>query len=176
MGAAANTNANTVEAVWSAAQAVAEASATLEAAELGARWRAKVVVGTEVPLVSRRKYADPARHGLKAYVVPGKSVTLTATEERRLPVRDHHGKYLETAIELVHFVKQFKVGSLAERDSYNLTYVGRVRSITLKTVTVVEDEGTNHETVSRLSLYDFAHRNYDFDAHKAAQRNAEWMD
>ena len=67
----------------------------------------------------------------------------------------------------------FKVGDVAEYDSYNLSYTGVITKITDKTVTIKKYE--NSDTVKRLDLETFAWRNYDFDAAETARKNAEEM-
>ncbi len=63
----------------------------------------------------------------------------------------------------------FEIGDTAEYDSYNLSYTGAIKSITDKTVTI------SGMRTKRLRLADFAWRNYDFDAVKTAEKNAETM-
>jgi len=65
----------------------------------------------------------------------------------------------------------FKIGDQAEYGSYNLIYYGKIKSITEKTVTIIERNGTGH----RLSLAEFAWRNYNFQLERVAQENAETM-
>jgi hypothetical protein len=60
------------------------------------------------------------------------------------------------------------VGELAEYDSYNLSYTGKITKITEKCVTIVS-YGTTH----RLDLSSFCWRNWDFNAAETAARNAE---
>lgn len=74
------------------------------------------------------------------------------------------------------YKKTFRIGDVAECNSYNLVYVGVVRGITEKTVTIVQYEGTSGEKTYRLDLHTFDQRNWDFDAAAAAKRNADWND
>ena len=67
----------------------------------------------------------------------------------------------------VTFDKTFRLGATAEYDSYNLKYTGTIVAIGEKTVTV-ESYGGRH----RLDLHTFCWRNWDFDAAKAAEHNA----
>ena len=76
----------------------------------------------------------------------------------------------------------FEKGDLAEYDSYNFSYIGRIESITAKTVTIQPGYGTHFarkedfkpakdEKKRRLKLYNFAWRNYDFDLKKINKKN-----
>ena len=68
----------------------------------------------------------------------------------------------------------YRVGDLAEFDSYNLSYLGRIVSITEKTV-VIDTERSYESKTRRLSVYDFCWRNYD-GVEKKVKSNREWMD
>jgi hypothetical protein len=74
----------------------------------------------------------------------------------------------------VEFCKTFKVGDVAEHDSYNFSYTGKIVSITDKTVTI-----SNHVNdapggrVTRLDLHTFCWRNHDFDLAVTTARNIE---
>ena len=65
----------------------------------------------------------------------------------------------------------FRLGDKAEYGSYNLSYYGVITSITEKTVTIKEDDGTGH----RLSLAEFAWRNYNFQLERVARENSVTM-
>lgn len=64
----------------------------------------------------------------------------------------------------------FKVGDLAEYDSYNLSYLGKITKITDKCVTI-EPEYTGG--TKRLDLHTFMWRNHDFDLEKTRKDNLE---
>ena len=65
------------------------------------------------------------------------------------------------------FDRTFKLGDSCEYDSYNLKYTGEIVSIGAKTITV-EDHGSKR----RLTIYQFAWRNWDFDAAAIAAHNS----
>lgn len=65
---------------------------------------------------------------------------------------------------------KFKVGDVAEYDSYNLHYLGTITKITEKCVTIEPRFGGR---TRRLDLYAFAWRNYDFDFERISAKNAE---
>ena len=69
--------------------------------------------------------------------------------------------------------REFLVGDTAEVGSFNLVYMGEILTITRKTVTVKEPHRTR---TNRFSIGAFVAKNYDFDAAKAAKRNADWTD
>lgn len=87
--------------------------------------------------------------------------------------------------------RSFRVGDIAEYDSYNLSYTGTIESITDKTVTIwtgyykdlgcrtsraVDSEGRPlKKNLTRLDLASFCWRNYNFDAEETARQNAETM-
>lgn len=64
----------------------------------------------------------------------------------------------------------FRVGDLAEYDSYNLHYLGTIEKITDKCVTI---KPRYNNRVRRLSLYEFMWRNRNFDLEAITRRNAE---
>lgn len=65
----------------------------------------------------------------------------------------------------------FKIGYPAEYASYNFRYTGKIVNIGQKTVTILH--GTKHQPQrSRLSLEEFASRNWDFDAAYIEKWNA----
>ena len=66
----------------------------------------------------------------------------------------------------------FKIGDVAEYDSYNLNYLGTSEKITAKTVTIRPRHG---EKVRRLSLHEFNWRNRHFDLEAIAASNADTM-
>jgi hypothetical protein len=75
-------------------------------------------------------------------------------------------------------VKTFKVGDYAEYDSYNLSYYGKILSITDKTVTIDKNAKyphINEVSKTRMKIYNFAWRNYDFDLEETAAKNADTM-
>lgn len=96
-----------------------------------------------------------------------------ASELMRRPAAVAAGPLAAYVTEYRDFDLTFKVGDLAEHDSYNLTYTGRIKSITAKTVSIVDD--CIDSRVRRLSLYQFAWRNWDFNAAKVAKDNADMM-
>ena len=67
----------------------------------------------------------------------------------------------------------FRVGDIAEYDSYNLRYLGEITKITQKAITVVSHKGSSIEATHRLSLYEFCWRNDNFDLEAARAENAE---
>ena len=69
------------------------------------------------------------------------------------------------------YAKEFKVGDVAEYDSWNLIYTGTITKITDKAVTIV----ARGKTVHRLDINQFAQRNWNFDAERASKHNAEEM-
>ena len=168
----ANSNADPFE-----AEQLATDTASAELAELRETWRTRAAVTAPTPVVValvHRKYG-PARHGLTAHVVAGSSVVLVGEEKAgyRSVFNPATGRHQPTT-EPQPISRTFRVGDEAEYGSFNLVYTGTVTAITLKTVTIVEDDRA--AKVHRLSLYDFAEANYDFDAAKARKRNAEWQD
>lgn len=64
--------------------------------------------------------------------------------------------------------RTFKLGDVAEYDSFNLKYCGEIVKISEKSVTI-NHFGENH----RLDFNTFCWRNFDFDPKKAAEYNAE---
>jgi hypothetical protein len=74
-------------------------------------------------------------------------------------------------------VKVFRIGDIAEYDSYNLTYTAPIKQITAKNVIFDMGERWNgnwngRKETKRLTMDSFAWRNHDFDAERIAARNA----
>jgi len=111
-----------------------------------------------------------------AEIVEGGSIALThVVQAGGRYVKDAGGRNVPNPEPYI-VTKTFRIGDRAEVGSYNLIYTGIVRKITAKTITIVEHEGTSNEKVYRMSIYNFAWRNWDFDAAEAAKRNADWRD
>lgn len=68
------------------------------------------------------------------------------------------------------FSKTFKIGDVAEYDSYNLIYLGDIVKISEKSVTIEEHYSTRKH---RLDLYTFISKNWDFDHEEILEKNAE---
>jgi hypothetical protein len=66
----------------------------------------------------------------------------------------------------------FVLGDIAEYDSYNLKYTGRITKITDKLVQITAYPGTQNERRHNLNLYTFCYRNHNFNAEKVAAHNA----
>lgn len=69
-------------------------------------------------------------------------------------------------------ISLFHLGDMAEYDSYNLSYYGKIVSIGPKTVTIVE---RHNSTRHRISVYEFAWRNIDFTVDETSKSNSETM-
>ncbi len=65
--------------------------------------------------------------------------------------------------------RTFRVGDVAEYDSYNLHYLGMIVALGEKTVTIEEDTGATH----RLTVYEFSWRNRTVDLDQVAERNRD---
>ena len=74
-----------------------------------------------------------------------------------------------------HDPVEFKIGDVAEYDSYNLKYTGIIRSITEKTVTIEAYPNTQSSRNHRLKLLEFCWRNYNFHAQEVANENSDTM-
>ena len=69
--------------------------------------------------------------------------------------------------------RSFSIGDIAEYDSYNLSYMGVIKTITSKCVTITAYKGSRMEKDHRLDLNKFCWRNHNFDQAKAAAQNIE---
>lgn len=67
------------------------------------------------------------------------------------------------------FNMSFKIGDKAEYDLYHMHYIGEIVNITPKTVIIKGVDGKKH----RLTTYEFAMRNYNFDLEKILERNQQ---
>lgn len=72
-------------------------------------------------------------------------------------------------------VRTFRIGDMAEYHSYNLSFFGPIKSISAKTVVIMEKHGRNPRK-HILKIPDFATQNADFDLAAATKRNHEWSD
>lgn len=109
-----------------------------------------------------RKYEGSVLKDTVVEIEPGKSITIM-----RVVAHGPEEGQLVT--------KKFEIGDTAEVGSFNLVYTGKIRKITDKTITVVEYENSSQPRTYRFSIYNFASRNWDFDADEAARRNHETM-
>jgi hypothetical protein len=68
---------------------------------------------------------------------------------------------------------RFEMGDQAEYDSFNLSYLGQITSITEKSVTITAYKGSSNERNHRLDLDSFCWRNHNFDLERVRRENAE---
>jgi hypothetical protein len=105
-----------------------------------------------------------------AEIQPGRSI-------RIFGVMTNHGRYdpvlRQTVPDPQAFDRTFTMGDEVEYHSYNLIYTGRIVGIGPKTVTI--KHYPHSDTVTRLDLYSFIDRNWDFDAARIDKHNAEEM-
>lgn len=106
-----------------------------------------------------RAYEGRTAVGHHAAVEPGKRIVLWGIN--RNSVRNG----------FIPYRIEFKIGDVAEYDSFNLVYTGTIVAIGEKTVTI-----ENHGRKYRLSIFLFSQKNYDFDLAAIRKRNSEWMD
>lgn len=97
---------------------------------------------------------------MNAEITPGESIRIFGVKGNR-------------ANGPVEFDLTFKVGDVAEYDSYNLIYTGRITKIGPKTVTIQHYETGPRS--SRLRLSEFSWRNWDFNSEVIASRNSDTM-
>ncbi len=71
--------------------------------------------------------------------------------------------------------KTFKIGDTVEYDSYNLSYMGRIVSISDKGVGIVAEHGARGGKTNRLGLDEFCWRNYNLDVAAKQAENHETM-
>ena len=74
---------------------------------------------------------------------------------------------------IVVSAKQFEIGDLAEYDSFNLRYIGKIVAIGEKTITI-QEKGRDRRR-HRLNTRTFAFRNWDFDLTEVTHHNHEMM-
>jgi len=67
-------------------------------------------------------------------------------------------------------IKMFRLGDIAEYDSYNLKYTGQITSITGKNVIIKPRFGSS---TKRLDFRSFAWRNWNFDLDRISRENFE---
>jgi len=70
-------------------------------------------------------------------------------------------------------VNIFNIGDFAEYSSFHLTYIGPIKQITNKGVTI--HKGSQEDRCKRLKWDSFCWRNWDFDFEKVRNANAEIM-
>lgn len=83
------------------------------------------------------------------------------------------GVYTNTTTGPKLFDRTFKIGDEATYDSFNLVYTGAIKKIGPKSVTVFN---SCRDKNTRLDLFDFIRRNWNFDLDKINDRNSKWMD
>ena len=90
---------------------------------------------------------------IRAYVTPGD----------RIELHTYRFGALQT-------IKVFRVGDTAEHDSYNLRYLGTIRSITAKSVVIRPAYGSS---TKRLNFDAFSWRNWNFDPVEVEAYNSQ---
>lgn len=114
--------------------------------------------------------SEPVKNSY-ALVNPGESVTLIGTRTESVSTKGEDGRFTYAIVEKP-YVCIFKVGDVAEYDSWNMSYYGTITSIGPKSVTIVKDSG---KRTARLDLERFSFRNSRFDLEKAVERNHDVM-
>lgn len=71
------------------------------------------------------------------------------------------------------FNRVFKIGHEVVVDSWNIVFTGPIKKIGPKSVTIFNK---TRDKNTRLDLFDFIRRNWDFNIEKINKRNSEWMD
>lgn len=118
--------------------------------------------------------AKPAVGDCRAAVVAvGVSVRVLSVETKHDSVKGDDGRY-RTAVRTLVADRTFRLGDHALYHSYNLAYFAPVEAVTAKTVVIAEGRGRSKRT--RFTIAGFVGWNHDFDAAKAAERNANWSD
>lgn len=102
-----------------------------------------------------RKHPGNVEPNAHAEIVPGHSIRLFGTSRNG-----------------VEYNTTFRVGDYAVYGSYNMVYTGKIRSITAKRVTIVED---HFGTVHSLDLHTFNWRNYNYNEADIADNNLNWL-
>jgi len=102
-----------------------------------------------------------SKPGEWAEVVPGESIRLFGAK-----------KSMTTEAGFIAYETKFEIGDTAEYDSFNLSYTGKIVSITAKTVTI---QPPLNDKKRRLKIDTFQWRNWDFDAAETARKNSETM-
>lgn len=117
-------------------------------------------------------YPEKVRPNEYAAITSGRQIVLFGLEDYypRTP-----GQIAPKAVR--GYLRRFRIGSVAEVGSYNLVYMGNVRKITPKTITVIENEGHRGlEKTHSMSIEKFNSKNRDFDLDAAVKRNQNWSD
>jgi len=101
-----------------------------------------------------------------AKIVPQQKITIRRNKPlptNRLPSYQFNGE------------RTFHVGDRAEYDSYNLHYIGKIVSITNKTVTILDypDSSGVQSRKHRLDLHTFCWRNFSHSIEEKRELNAD---
>ena len=110
-----------------------------------------------------KKVLIEVKPGEWAEVVKGKSIRLFGAKRRPAP-GEKAGAVL--------YENKFEIGDTVEYDSFNLSYTGKIVSITAKTVTI---QPPLNDKKRRLKIDTFQWRNWNFDAAETARKNSETM-
>lgn len=120
---------------------------------------AKIITVSPIMTKARKRWgqvypAQATEHN--AEIKPGESIRIWGNMWNRHP-----------------YEQTFKVGDVAVYGSYNLIYTGVIVSIGAKTVTVKHYESSDE--VTQMDLNTFCNRNWDYDAKRIADQNADTM-
>lgn len=102
------------------------------------------------------------RHGVKSPSAPTEYLVELEAGKSVKVFRERNGVIEEGT--------RFEIGSEAEYDSFNLSYLGSIESISEKTITIVKSRGVSAKK-HRLSLYEFCWRNFKFNSEEVRERN-----
>lgn len=118
---------------------------------------------TKVLTKAHKQFGEiyPARETDYAVRLVGKGKNAKITVFRKNP----EGEYKEH--------RTFQVGDIAERDSYNLRYLGIITAITEKSVSISHSWRSAEGSQTRLNLNQFCWRNYNFNLEQAQRDNNE---
>ena len=83
-----------------------------------------------------------------------------------------YGEYRNTGREPIPFDRTFKIGDTCEYHSYNFTYTGTIIAIGAKTIKIHKGNYPAGSNVV-LDLYEFAWRNWNFDAERIKAENTQ---
>lgn len=117
---------------------------------------AKTVLHTPVMTKARKRFGQVYPSQATTYnaeIVPGVSIRIWGVYSGR------------------EFDRTFKLGDVAVYGSYNLIYTGVIESIGANSIGI--REYPNDKSLTRLDLNTFTWRNWDFDAKRIADHNAE---
>lgn len=116
-------------------------------------------IKSKIRMMRGHQYGGTSPDGIyHSYIEPNKSITIYGTQTNH--ISGHKD-----------FYKTFKIGEMAEYDSFNLHYLGKIEKIGPNSITI--NASRTGDKTKRLDIYEFIWHNWNFELERINNYNAE---